>query len=223
MQLRTVDDKRGFTLIELLVVVAIIGILTGVAIASYNSFNRSQIVQRAALQLKSDLRESENRAFSGLKDIDCKADVYDSTGGGLMSPLPDNVDDYNLKGHFVTFDISSPDLYTRAQDCTPNPGQATPAPDLIRPSTPESTSLPTPAVITNLQVVGALCSLSPSKLVINFKSLQGVSFYTGTDDPTDDTNLLAATCTKAKITVSDGTTGYEIDVDTSGQIVEKKL
>lgn len=57
----------GYTLIELLVVTSIMGILFTVGIASYNRFNRTQVLQQAALALKSNLRLAQNKALSGEK------------------------------------------------------------------------------------------------------------------------------------------------------------
>src|SRR3990170_1006443 len=123
-------SNRGFSLIELLVVIAIIGILSGGAIAAYNNFNKAQVVRRAALKLKSDLRESQNRATSGVKHADCRAD-------GIISPPADNIDDYDLKGHYVVFDtaVAEWDKYKRAQICTPGENQLPPGSPDITPST----------------------------------------------------------------------------------------
>jgi len=61
----------GFTLIELLVVMAIIGILFGVGVAQYMSFNRSQILEQAAQELKNNLRLAQTKAANGEKPSDC--------------------------------------------------------------------------------------------------------------------------------------------------------
>ncbi len=58
----------GFTLIELLIVIAIIGILTAIAIPSFSSFNTNQRLSQAAKQVKNDLRSAQNRAINGVKD-----------------------------------------------------------------------------------------------------------------------------------------------------------
>src|SRR3990167_8527736 len=138
-------SNRGFSLIELLVVVAIIGILSSGAIAAYNNFNKAQVVRRAALNLKSDLRESQNRATSGVKHADCRAD-------GIISPPPDNTDDYDLKGHYVGFDtaVGSETKYDRAQICTPGENQLpVGSPDII-PST-ELIEFPPSITISSLR------------------------------------------------------------------------
>lgn len=58
---------HGFTLIELLVVMSIIGILFGIGIAQYMNFNRRQILDQAAQELKSNLRLAQNKALAGEK------------------------------------------------------------------------------------------------------------------------------------------------------------
>lgn len=60
--------SAGFTLIELIVVVVIIITLTGLGIAGYNSFNQRQTLRQAAEEVKSNLRDAQNRALSGEKD-----------------------------------------------------------------------------------------------------------------------------------------------------------
>jgi prepilin-type N-terminal cleavage/methylation domain-containing protein len=57
----------GFTLIEMLVVITLTGILFGIGLTSYNTFNRNQILQQAAEQLRSDLRLAQNKALAGQK------------------------------------------------------------------------------------------------------------------------------------------------------------
>ncbi len=61
----------GFTLIELLVVVGIIGILTAVGVASYNSFNESRVIRSLAGEIESNLRLAQSNAISGKKDDNC--------------------------------------------------------------------------------------------------------------------------------------------------------
>ena len=63
--------KQGFTLIELLVVIAIMVVVFGLTIASFNSFNRHEQVQQAALNFKTDLRYAQTRAISVDKPSSC--------------------------------------------------------------------------------------------------------------------------------------------------------
>ncbi len=61
-------SAHGFTLIELLIVVAVIGVLSAIAIPSFSSFNTNQRLSQAAKQVKNDLRSAQNRAVNGVKD-----------------------------------------------------------------------------------------------------------------------------------------------------------
>lgn len=78
----------GFTLIELLIVVSIIGILSTVVLANYNSFGTRQSVKNAAAQLKSEIRKYQNFAISGQK-----------------TPDPSNTDcqDFGTLSHYIIF------------------------------------------------------------------------------------------------------------------------
>ncbi len=67
LNLHAPRDTRGFTLLELLVVVSILVMIFGVAIASFNSFNRRSRLQQAALNFKSALRFAQTRAISAEK------------------------------------------------------------------------------------------------------------------------------------------------------------
>lgn len=220
------SSSRGFTLIELLVVIAIIGLLTGGAIAAYNNFNRGQVVKRAALELKSDLRESQNRAISGVKHEDCREDLYDDSGGPFPSPA-DNVDDYNLRGHYVAFTTAANDEYRRAQVCSPDPSQGTPIGDRTRGT--ETINFPgtvtlAPAnsvILTESDGFTDCGAISSGNLTINFKSLRDIEFYDGTD--LTGMRIIDPTCVRAQITITDGATNYEVEVDKSGQIVENEL
>lgn len=60
-------ENRGFSLIEFLVVISIFGIAASLITASYLNFERNQKVRSTALQLKNDLRLTQNRALSGDK------------------------------------------------------------------------------------------------------------------------------------------------------------
>jgi len=66
--MKKVHSFSGYTLIELLVVVAIISLFFFLALAAYQSFNKSQALITAAHEVKSALRDAQNRAMSGEKD-----------------------------------------------------------------------------------------------------------------------------------------------------------
>jgi prepilin-type N-terminal cleavage/methylation domain-containing protein len=61
----------GFSLIELLVVVGIVSLLTGAGIASYNSFHKKSLVEKTALELKTNLRQAQANAVNNVKDSGC--------------------------------------------------------------------------------------------------------------------------------------------------------
>ncbi len=217
-------EQSGFTLIELLVVIAIMGILTGGAIVAYNNFSEAQTVKRAALQVKTDLRESQNRAVSGLKHEDCRVDdwdSYDPPTARETNPGPDNIDDYNLEGHFVVFDEAANTLYKIRQACVADTDQDT-ALGTIYPGSIESVDFPGDVTIENVRLAtstDANCILfSGGELTINFKPLKGVDFHQGIDLSADIKD-----CSKAEIIVTDQVTRYEIEVSSSGQIIERKL
>lgn len=86
----------GFTLLELLVVASIMAILFGLGTAYYNQFNRSQVLNQAALELKNNLRLAQNMALTGEKP-----------GSGCDSPL-------TLDGYQITF---SANLYRIQAKC----------------------------------------------------------------------------------------------------------
>jgi len=208
--------KRGFSLIELLVVIAIIGILSSGAIAAYNNFNQGQVVRRAALKLKSDLRESQNRATSGVKTTPtCKDDQVNNETG--VAP-PDFLDDHVLLGHFVKFDLGITTGYARGERCQWDTTVTTP----FTVST-ETVSFPPSVTLESINVVGG--SLTGNVLTVNFKSLKGVEFYDG-----DDTLIInpdgsgsIAGVTSAVIRITDGVNSYDLTIDRSGLIFERRV
>jgi len=83
----------GFTLIELLVTISIMGILFGLGVAKYNEFNRRQILDQAAQELKSNLRLAQDKALAGEKDCSvCQVGIKCGDG-----------DDKVLDGWYVRF------------------------------------------------------------------------------------------------------------------------
>lgn len=69
-----VVSTKGFTLIELLIVTVIIGILSTIVLANYNSFGGRQEVRDTADDFKSELRKYQNFAISGHKNPDQSGD-----------------------------------------------------------------------------------------------------------------------------------------------------
>ena len=91
----------GFTLIELLVTISIMGILFGLGVAKYNEFNRRQILEQAAQELKSNLRLVQDKALAGEKDCTvCMRGIVCGDG-----------DDRVLDGWYVSFSTGSYQIY----------------------------------------------------------------------------------------------------------------
>jgi len=74
-----------------LVVLTIIGILTTIGIASYNSFNEQRLLDKTAYELKNQLRLARSRAINGEKDcqtcggagVDGNCGTPDDIGGTI--------------------------------------------------------------------------------------------------------------------------------------------
>jgi prepilin-type N-terminal cleavage/methylation domain-containing protein len=62
------QQKKGFTLVELMVVMGIIALLSILGLAALYSIRSEAIVNSAASDLISNVRETQNRAFSVKKD-----------------------------------------------------------------------------------------------------------------------------------------------------------
>ena len=60
--------RAGFTFIELLVSVGILGIISTIGVASYNNFNDQRVVEKAAEELKTNLRLVQSKAMNNEKD-----------------------------------------------------------------------------------------------------------------------------------------------------------
>jgi len=84
----------GFTLIELLVVMTIIGILFGIGVAQYTQFNRRQVLEQAAQELKNNLRWAQTKATNGEKPFGCT--VLDGYGVSFFSG-GSNPDTYEIR------------------------------------------------------------------------------------------------------------------------------
>lgn len=65
----SIIHKSGFTFIELLVGVGILGIITSIGVASYNNFNDQRVVEKAAAELKTNLRLVQSKAMNNEKDL----------------------------------------------------------------------------------------------------------------------------------------------------------
>ena len=62
------EDQRGFTLPEVMITIAILGILVGIAVPTWQSVVEGRRVDSATNQFASDLRLAHSRATNQLKD-----------------------------------------------------------------------------------------------------------------------------------------------------------
>lgn len=88
MPFSVIKDKRGFSLLELIIAVALIGILSGLAIPSIKSNLPQYYLSGAARQVLSDLMLARMKAVSSNAD---KAVTFSSTGytiGGVFTDIP---------------------------------------------------------------------------------------------------------------------------------------
>lgn len=110
----------GFTLIELLVVTSIIGVIFAIGVVQYMNFNRSQILEQSAQELRNNLRLAQTLALSGEKPWGC---------------------DF-LDGYQVSFASGNPDSYAVRAICG---GVATGVPKTFSlPSVVKFSSIPSP-------------------------------------------------------------------------------
>lgn len=58
------DSKKGFSLVELMIVIALIGIIAGIAVPSYQSYTRKSNFKSAVREVTSDLFYAKERGIS---------------------------------------------------------------------------------------------------------------------------------------------------------------
>lgn len=68
--------NSGFTLMEIMITIVVISIMFSVGVASYISFNNTQLSKSALSNLKNDLRSIESNTNSGVKPIVCGANIF---------------------------------------------------------------------------------------------------------------------------------------------------
>lgn len=62
---------KGFTLIEILVAVTILLIMSSIGVSNFTTYNDTQSLKQAALNVKSGLRTIQSKAFAGEKPTGC--------------------------------------------------------------------------------------------------------------------------------------------------------
>lgn len=158
----TFFGQSGFTIVEFLVVFSISAILIAVALPALNTFNTNQVLKATAQELKTNLRQAQNNALSGVKNC---------------AILPITNSNSTLIGWYIRFDTSNPNniTYTIAHHCSYGTAEQN---DPFSPRTYQ------------LKGVSQLI-LSPADAVILFKPVaRGVSFYSNFTDSFDLATLL---------------------------------
>lgn len=64
---KLIFKEKAFSIVELIVVCAVIITISAIGIAGYSKFNQNQTLQQAASDLKSRIKDAQNRAFNGEK------------------------------------------------------------------------------------------------------------------------------------------------------------
>lgn len=80
--------RKGFTLIEISAVIAIMAILTGMALANFNAGKRNQDLRQASLTLVDDVRRIQNMTFVGTTIPICKNDATTHPNGLYEEDCP---------------------------------------------------------------------------------------------------------------------------------------
>jgi len=93
--LKKSNVKRGFTLVEVMIVIGVLGIITGLAIPFYQSFQISSALDNAGQEITQALRTAQSRAMSsqGLSSHGVHFDInrFVVFKGDIYSPVdPDN-------------------------------------------------------------------------------------------------------------------------------------
>lgn len=189
--------SSGVTLVELLIVIAIMSIILGLAIPTYNTFNRKQTLRQSGETLIQALRDAQNRATSGDSATLCDL-VFPAPSPGV--PL-----NYPFLGWAVVLQSGAVNgkTYTITGKCQ----TAAPNPPVDK------------AAKTNQQFAGAsyISAINPnvSPIYILFEPVsQAIKFY-------NSANLDAASeinTPQVVITLTQDTQTYNITVTNAGAI-----
>ncbi len=202
--------RRGFTLIELLVVLAIIATVTGIALTSQSTFNKTLTLANTAYDIALTLRSAENfgtgsRAVSGTANA----------GYGLhfQSVTP---------GSFILFADTSPlaDASCTRPDCRPGDRVYSIDDVLVQTYTLGNNIMVSDfCVFSSLSVPPRCVKDGLSSLDIVFSRPNPDAFIRANGSPSNVVSYTAA-C----LTVSSGTGGFRyIKIEASGRIIANAL
>lgn len=205
--------KSGFSFVELLVVITIMGILMSITAASYSNLRRSTNLKNAALQLKSDIRYAQNKALAGDKRVD-------TPNPNLRCPKvdADGRPKYTLVGWYLTIRKGSGDyeINTSCRDAT-DPLASDVA------DVPKFKTIDLPQGVT----VSALDG-TENRIRILFRPLvNGATIHSFSSPPFYISGVFRPEIVYTppfKITLtSDSGDSYQVIIQPSGEISEKKL
>ncbi len=224
--------KKGFSLIELLVVIALFSITSIAVTVSYISFEAKEQVKNGALQLKSDLRNAENKAVSGDKISNTSGPCTTTSTPVSGSPITAN----SLGGWYVYVDNTSPAItYQITGVCLTSNG-ATPPVYSENSFGNVSYKFPTGVYISCIKYnSGDSCAPAPThtKAYVFFMPINNTVYFF--DQNVDQTDFLDNSTgapnptgqltggTEIVFTITDGSSSYEVHVNKTGSIYEVKI
>lgn len=211
-----IKNQFGYTLIELLIVIAIFGITISIVTASYLTFERNQRFKNAALQLKSDLRYTQNKALTG-----------DKSQASCLRPGAVLVGWYLA----VSYDASSGGGYSIYSDCGILNSDNTVSSEVVDALSPEPRVLPRDVRICDVTDNGV--SKNPGVNVF-FQTIlpQAVFFQIGSSLPPFMNSAVLKSTTlsgpvevylQSSTTTCHGVGTYRVIIQTTGEINEAKL
>lgn len=188
-------ENPGFTIVEFLIVFSITSVIIALAIPAFNSFNHVQSLKTTAAELKTNLRQAQNKALSGEKNSSCST-----------------LSNVSLFGWYIRFD--TPTSYTIASRCVNN-GVDPPVSYGGDSNGDYDAKTYTVRNITGI-------STTPSDVYILFQPVtKGVAFYHATS-PVSFSSIYD-TISSVTITLTGIDAGqYTVSVDRSGEIVDVK-
>lgn len=189
--------KSGFSFVELLVVIAILGLLLTITFASFSNFQKSTKLTNAALQLKSDLRYAQNKALAGDKST-TNCSVAGNTLVGWYLEINNNSNSYLINGI-----------------CKNNLGFE--VPETLAYKTP---SLPNGVTATNDEGGDIRVLFKTIEREVSIHDVSAAPYFY---DASGSIQNLVSSPFPFKITLTSTSGSYQVVIQPSGEISEKKL